>query len=606
LHDRSQVLAVDRAFARALGFEPEQLVGRSPLAWLAPESRALVEFHWHDDHSGEPLLVEFLGKDGSRLACQTIGRGFERGGRRLRMVTVTPMPSGPHLFKLARRAAAHADLLLQAAGEGIIGLDIEGRIVSANPAVLQTTGYTATQLIGQTLRESLLRCDEDGGDLSDRRGPLDLAIEHGEQLTSDQFSLCRADGRCFPATVTLTPIVADDGRLDGSVLVVRDLSEQRLLTAELLQAQKLESVGMLAGGIAHDFNNLLTVISGYTALLQARLGYDEQAATPLQAIADAAASAAELTGRLLAFSCRQHSRTGPLDLNGVVQSLLGMLGRLLGERVEQQASFDPQSVRVFADPVQIEQVLMNLAVNGRDAMPDGGLLRIETKMVQLDRPLSERAGPGRYALLTVSDTGEGMDEHRCARIFDPFFTTKPVGKGTGLGLAVVQGIVSQAHGAITVSSRPGKGASFCIYLPEWSATDEAAQPVAAPAAMPRGGGETVLVCEDEPAVRGVLAELLAEAGYQPLVADSPKGALALHAQEPHVDALITDLVMPEMNGSDLARQLRQTQPDLKVLFCSGWNANLLDGELDEHARMLEKPFSQAELTGELRGLLDAA
>ena len=419
----------------------------------------------------------------------------------------------------------------------------------------------------------------------------------------DAGELEYADARVAPSTFRLKAFPLFDSRV---AVTFENVTGRKKLEAQLGQAQKMEAVGRLAGGIAHDFNNLLTVISGYTALLQARLGYDEQSATPLQAIADAATSASELTGRLLAFSCRQQSRRGPLDLNGAVQSLLGMLGRLLGERIDLQANLDPKPVRVFADPVEIEQVLMNLAVNGRDAMPDGGLLRIETKMVQLDRPLSERAGAGRYALLTVSDTGEGMDEKRRARIFDPFFTTKPVGKGTGLGLAVVHGVVSQAHGDITVSSHPGKGASFRIYLPEWTVTGEGAQPAAAPTAMSRGGGETVLVCEDEPAVRGLLAELLAEAGYEPLVADSPRDALALHAREPHVDVLVTDLVMPEMSGSELARELRRAQPDLKVLFCSGWNASLLDGQLDAHARMLEKPFSQAELTGELRGLLDAA
>jgi signal transduction histidine kinase len=384
--------------------------------------------------------------------------------------------------------------------------------------------------------------------------------------------------------------------------------ERKQLQEQLLQAHKMEAIGRLAGGVAHDFNNLLTVIIGYTQALCEENQPDSRERHYAQEVLEAAQRAAALTHQLLAFSRRQILQPRVLQLNVVVANIEKLIRRLIGEDIRLHIKLDPELGRVKADPGQIEQVLMNLVVNARDAMPSGGNLVIETTEVcfdGLDACSHEVEKPGSYVMLAVSDTGIGMDRDTRARIFDPFFTTKEPGKGTGMGLATVYGIVKQSGGNVSVYSEPRYGTTFKVYLPRVEDAMEVESRPAAP--LVKGGSETILVVEDETAVRKLICEVLAHRGYQVLQADEPQSALELFGQHGETVALlVTDLVMPQMNGRQLSEQATAVNPELKVLFMSGYtDTKLLDqGILSAQMRFLQKPFTPEALARKVREVLD--
>jgi len=392
--------------------------------------------------------------------------------------------------------------------------------------------------------------------------------------------------------------------------IVRDVTEQRRLQAQLMQAQKMEAVGRLAGGVAHDFNNLLTVIISYSDLLLEDLGRDDPKREDVAAVRKAAEGAAALTHQLLAFSRQQVLQPKVLDVNATVASTEKLLRRLIGEDIQLVAKLGSGLGSVKADPGQIEQVIMNLAVNARDAMPAGGQLTIETANVEMDEayvrghPLAQ---PGRYVMLAVSDTGTGMDEQTKAHIFEPFFTTKELGKGTGLGLATVYGIVKQSGGFIWLYSEPGHGTSFKIYMPRVDESAERATPAAA-APLPRGT-ETILVVEDAPAVRAVTRQVLERQGYT--VLEAPNGGAALVLATKHhgpIHLLLTDVVMPGVNGRQLAEQLARPRPDMMVLFTSGYTDDSVvrHGVLESGIAYLQKPFTPDGVARKVREVLDSS
>ena len=398
------------------------------------------------------------------------------------------------------------------------------------------------------------------------------------------------------------------GELYRLVGTAADITEQRHLEEQLQQAQKMEIVGRLAGGVAHDFNNLLTVINGMADLVLAGLAEDDPARRDLTQIRLAGDRAAALTGRLLAVSRRQILKPEVIDLSAIVTGLRDMIQRLIGEDITLVLELAPDLASIRADPGQIEQVLLNLVVNALDAMPDGGVLTIETRTVQVDQVYAAehpgtRTGP--HAMLGVRDTGIGMDESIRRRIFEPFFTTKAYGKGTGLGLSMVYGIVKQSGGSIWFQSEPGHGSRFTIYLPyvTGSPASRAAQP---PAATARGH-ETVLVVEDELPLRELAARVLVAAGYTVLQAGNGADALALlagHAEPVHL--VFTDVVMPGMNGRELAARLAQLRPAIRVLYTSGYteDAILRHGVLDDPGRFLSKPYTPSVLRRRIREALD--
>jgi len=388
-----------------------------------------------------------------------------------------------------------------------------------------------------------------------------------------------------------------------------DVSERRQLEDELRQAQKMEAVGRLAGGIAHDFNNLLTVIMGQTQLLRLRGERHTPQDGEVAVIEKAAERAAELTRQLVAFSRKQVLQPKVIDLNAVVTHVGTMLRRVIGERVELVMSLKPRLWHVKADPGQIEQVIMNLALNARDAMPAGGRLTMTTTNVTVEGTSQRQralAPPGAYVALTVSDTGFGMDAQTQSRIFEPFFTTKEIGRGVGLGLSTVYGIVNQSGGAIRVDSEPGGGSTFTIYL---ARVDDPIPPLepSRPTKALRGS-ETILVVEDEDEVRDVVLQALGINGYSVLQACDGREALAIADRQPGpIHLLVTDVVMPHMNGRELAEQLAPRRPEMKVLYMSGYTNDFVRSQPagDQQPAFLQKPFSCETLGQKVRGVLDA-
>ena len=415
------------------------------------------------------------------------------------------------------------------------------------------------------------------------------------------------DGRTIEVESS-TDAIEFAGRAARLVLV-RDVTEQRQLEGQLRQAQKMEAVGRLAGGLAHDFNNLLTAITGYGDLVLGALPADDARRADVEEIRIAADRAAALTQQLLAFSRKQVLQPRVLDLNVIVRNAEKLLRRLIGEHIAMEAVLDPALGAVKADPTQLEQVIVNLAVNARDAMPQGGRLLLQTRNAQLDTGYTSEHSmvqPGEYVQLAVSDTGLGMDEQTKARLFEPFFTTKELGKGTGLGLSTVYGIVKQSGGYIWVYSELGCGTTFKVYLPLVEAAATVDVPAPAPEAAPRGS-ETVLLVEDEPALRAVARRVLQRQGYAVLEAADGDAALALVAtHQGPLDLLVTDVVMPGLSGRDLADRLTAARPDLRVLFVSGYSGEALahHGILDPDLAYLEKPFNPDALAIKVREVLD--
>jgi len=417
--------------------------------------------------------------------------------------------------------------------------------------------------------------------------------------------------------VTVDPILDADKNLVGAVNILHDITERKRagedrerLESQLFQSQRIEAVGRLAGGVAHDFNNMLSIILGYGELLLTTLPAQDPSRDDVEAIVDAGKRSAVLTRQLLAFSRQQTLQPEILDLGEVLKEIEKMLRSLIREDIELKYVFGEDLASVMVDPHQIEQVIMNLVINARDAMPQGGELTIETKNVTLDG-VNETSHPGlpggEYVMLAITDTGYGMGKEVMDRIFEPFFTTKEKGKGTGLGLATAYGIVKQSGGGIYADSEPGKGASFKIYLPPTEQKGDA-KGAKSGEEVESGGNKQILVVEDEAALRKLLEEMLASLGYQVTVAESGREALRMIEEEGfEPDLLLTDVVMPGMNGSVLVKRLREKHPTLRVLFMSGYTANTVasDDVLGPGTLFIEKPMNLQVLSERVRKALRA-
>ena len=503
-----------------------------------------------------------------------------------------------------RRSEKNFRSLVTHAPYGICRCNSAGQLLDVNPALLAMLGYSsAHELVGKHL----------GALYADAQQWFELA-DH-LRATSPFRGLTveweRKDGRAAIVRVSGRAVL-NGGKEKTFELFAEDVTEQRGLQQQLLQSQKMEAVGRLAGGIAHDFNNLLMVISGYSEFLLERIGPDPTLRAPAQEIANAAGRASSLTRQLLAFSRKQMLAPKILDLNGVVAENLKMLTRMIGEDIDlvMVPAVDLGAVR--ADAGQIEQVIMNLAVNARDAMPAGGKLTIETSNVFLDEAYARFHAPlkpGNYVTLAISDTGAGMDAETQSHIFEPFFTTKGQA-GTGLGLSTVYGIVKQSGGYIWVYSEPDKGTTFRIYLPRATEAMEnlaqTATPTEAGAAPP--GKETILVVEDEANLRYLARQFLEKQGYR--VIEAADGAVAMQiavAHEGPIHLLLTDVIMPGMNGRELAQRIVEIRPQTKVLYMSGYTENVIgrDGTLDAGIRLLQKPFTLRDLKSKVREVLDS-
>jgi len=503
------------------------------------------------------------------------------------------------------------------AAVGIAHFDPNGHMLRVNRKLCDILGYTHEELLARALPD-VIRLRKPGE-------PDGIAHQDLAQLGTWRDGIYRAEQELLRSDrvpvwcqVTVAPVLGEAGDLDYFAGVVEDISERKRLEEQFLQSQKLRAIGQLAGGIAHDFNNLLTTILGYCELLQKKIPPLGPGRTYVDEICHAGERASSLTAQLLAFSRKQILKPRPLDLNEVVEGIDQLLRRLIGQHMALDTRLDPGLGAVRADPVQIEQVLMNLVMNARDAMPGGGRIRIETGNETLaEMPPGEgdsNLPPGEYVTVSVSDTGIGMDEATLAQIFEPFFTTKEKGKGTGLGLATVYGIVKQSGGAIVVSSSLGKGTTFRVYLPRTEAA-----PTSVSEELESGfedekrrgldeaelhGVETVLFVEDDETLRELTRSVLADAGYTVIDASSGNEALdECEAHEGPIHVLVTDIVMPGMSGAALARRARAAHPEMKVIYTSGFTDEASHGALDPAIAFLQKPYTPGSLLETIRRVL---
>jgi PAS domain S-box-containing protein len=502
-----------------------------------------------------------------------------------------------------RRSELNFRSLVTNAPYGICRCNAAGQVLDVNPALLTMLGYSSAQeLVGKHL----------GGLYADTHHWFELAdrLHSAAPFNGLIAEWKRKDGLGMEVRVS-GRAVSDGDRKPAFELFAEDVTERRGLEQQLRQSQKMEAVGRLAGGIAHDFNNLLMVISGYSEFLLERVGPDPVLRGPAQEIAGASQRASSLTRQLLAFSRKQMLAPKVLDLNGVVTENLKMLTRVIGEDIDLVMVPAASLGAVRADAGQIDQVIMNLAVNARDAMPSGGKLTIETSNVSLNEEYARFHAPlrpGDYVLLSISDTGLGMDSETQSHIFEPFFTTKGT-KGTGLGLSTVYGIIKQSGGYIWVFSESGKGTTFKIYLPRVAERAEPAQIVTSnEAAFTEPGTETVLLAEDEVNLRYLVRQFLERQGYK--VLEAADGAVAMQIAVAHqgvIHLLLTDVIMPGMNGRELAQRVTEIRPQTKVLYMSGYTENVIghNGTLDAGVRLLQKPFTLRELKSKVREVLDS-
>jgi PAS domain S-box-containing protein len=478
----------------------------------------------------------------------------------------------------------------------------EGKFLDINSAGIELFGYPSKEEILQINITHDLYANPD-----DREKLQQVLARHG-YVKDYEVVFKRKDGEPVIVLLTSTAVPDEKARIIAYRGIMKDITERKRLEQQLLQAQKMEAIGQLAGGIAHDFNNILTAIIGFGTLLKIETSKDDLLRSYVTQILTSAERAANLTQALLAFSRRQIISPRPMNLNEIIQGVERLLSRLIGEDIELSTFLTDKELTVMADSGQIETVLMNLATNARDAMPEGGSLIIKTELTEFNHEFIKAHGygrPGFYALISVEDTGHGMDEKTKERIFEPFFTTKEVGKGTGLGLSMVYGIIQQHDGYINVYSEPGKGSTFKIYLPLIKSKVEEAELAARP--VLKRGTETVIAAEDDSQVRELIKEVLEGFGYKVMEAGDGEDALKVfNENRDRVQLLILDVVMPKKNGKEVYDEIRKVRPDIKAIFTSGYNADIIHqkGILDEGLDFISKPISPEELLRKVREVLD--
>lgn len=593
-------LAVNEAAVRHYGFSRKEFFGMTIKDISQDEDiPALFENILRSSEGLSDSAWRHRKKDGTIIDVTITSHGIRFRGKQAELVLAHDVTDQKKNQERLRQSEEKFAKAFRSSPLAItISTEVEGRYVDVNEAFSNMLGYRREEVVGRTTHE------------------LEVWVEAADRKMFIQQLIASARVTGFPTKfrtssgdTRLTEVSAELIELDGAscvLAITRDVTEAKHLEEQFRQAQKMEAVGRLAGGIAHDFNNMLSVIIGYSELLQeqfqtgpARKGVDE--------VKKAAERAAALTRRLLAFSRQQVLSSRILNLNAVVDNLSKMLRHMIGEDVELVLTPGAALGNVRADPVQMEQIIMNLAVNARDAMPQGGRLIIETTNADVEAMSASilSVSPGPYVVLAVSDTGCGMDQSTILRIFEPFFTTKDPGKGTGLGLSMVYGVVKQSAGSIQVHSEPGKGTTFRIYLPrvDEALTDDSIKPEA-PLAR---GTETIVVVEDEESLRVLVAEVLENSGYTVLQTSEAKEALKLAKEHGNIDLLLTDVVMPGLSGRELADLIRGVLPNLKLLYMSGYTNDLITarGALASDELLLEKPFTKNSLLTKVKMVLES-
>jgi two-component system, cell cycle sensor histidine kinase and response regulator CckA len=599
---------VNSAGARGLGLTVQEVIGKTAVELHGQEhGREIMERDRQLMQSGEAQTFEEKGSTNGivRIYHSTKGPFREGNGKIVGLLGISrDITDRKHAEEEMRRSQQKLHIHFEHTPLAVVEWDLDFRVVAWNPSAERIFGYSREEALGQhasfivplQFREHVAKIWQE---LVRQRGGVRSA---NDNLTKD--------GRTISCEWYNTPLVDESGRMLGAASLAQDVTERVALEERLRQSQKMEAVGRLAGGVAHDFNNLLTVILGYSQILAEGVPAGSRLADSTGQIKSAADRAAGITRQLLAFSRKQVLSPRVINLNDIMMNLDSLLRRLIGEDIEVLTVPANDLGSVKADPGQIEQVIMNLALNSRDAMPRGGKLTLETTNEQLDESYARRhqpAEPGRYVMLAVSDTGHGMSPETQARIFEPFYTTKEVGKGTGLGLSMVYGIVKQSGGYIWVYSEENRGTTFKIYLPRVDQPAETTGAENRPKSVQRGS-ETILLVEDDPQLRQLSSSVLAHCGYKVLGAGSPEEGLAIcKANHRDIRLLITDVVMPRMNGRQLAEQIAQVSPHVRVLYISGYTSNAIVhyGVLDPGLWFLPKPFTLSALTAKVREVLDA-
>ena len=613
-HDlQGNYTAANKAGEQITGYSLEESLKLNLQQTVAPEYRDKAQQMLSRKLAGEKVTayeLEIIAKDGHRVAVEVNSRLVLKDGVPVGVQGIARDITERKLAEAGlRESEERYRLLFESSPQPMWVYDLETlAFLAVNESAVQHYGYSREEFLGMTIK--------------DIRPTADISALHNSVAKgSEGFDVAgiwrhlKKDGTIIEVEIT-SHLLVFDGR-KAELILAHDITERNRLQAALLesedqlrQSQKLEAIGQLAGGVAHDFNNLLTAINGYSVLALRRVGDDHPIASYLEEIKKAGDRAANLTRQLLAFGRKQILQPLSLNLNEVVNDMSKMLRRLIGENIDLVTKLSPDLKQIKADPGQVEQVLVNLVINARDAMPAGGTLTIETSNTQLDGAYASKhvgVNPGRYTMLAVSDTGIGMDQATQLRIFEPFFTTKEKGKGTGLGLSTVYGIVRQSGGNVWVYSEPQQGTSFKLYLPQIEAEAEASG-VAAAGSVIKRGSETVLLVEDEDMVRNLATELLKENGYNVVEASGGEEAIRLsRSHKEPIHLLITDVVMPKMSGKDVARGLQVVHPEARVLFMSGYTDESIvhHGIVDSHIAFIQKPFSEPALMQKIRDVLDA-
>jgi PAS domain S-box-containing protein len=604
----NRLVRVNRPFSEAMGMPKKEMENRI-CSELWPET---AEGYWLDDRevieSGRPKrnIIETIKTARETRWLQTDKIPYlDEGGNVVGIIGFSvDITERKRAEEALRESEEHFRRFIENVPVGVYRTTPDGRVLMANSALLRMLGYDSWQELASRNLEG------DSFEAGYPRSAFREQIEREGEVGGLEAAWKRRDGSVVFVRESARTFRTDAGRVlyyDG---IVEDVTERRRLEEQLRQAQKMEAVGRLAGGVAHDFNNLLTVIIGYSDLLLEKLSAGDGMRPPVEEIKKAADRAASLTRQLLAFSRKQMLQPQLLDLNRLLTNVDEMLRRMIGEDIELVTHLPSGLGRVKADPGQIEQVIMNLAVNARDAMPQGGQLTLEAANVELDSSYvssHESVLPGHYVMIAMSDTGIGMDAETQAHIFEPFFTTKGQGKGTGLGLAMTYGIVRQSEGHIWVYSEPGKGTTFKVYLPRIDQAVEVIAPTNAPVDKLSLGCETILLVEDEEAVCSLVRGVLESRGYDVLEAKGAYDALEIGGRhKKHIHLLLTDVVMPQVSGRELAEHLAPLHPETKVLYMSGYadHAVVHHGLLEPGTVFLQKPFTPDALARKVREVLD--
>ncbi len=606
-----RVISWNPAAEQIFGFTAKEAIGKHPYDFIvSPDAQQQVGDVLSRLLSGDATAHstnENITKDGRRITCQWTNTPLKQPDGTVIGVLSMAQDITEHKRsdEQLRKASRYARSLIEASLDPLLTISRGGKITDVNRATELATGVSRENLIGS--------------DFSDYFTEPDRAREGYERIFEKEsvrdfpLAIRHVSGQITHVLYNASVFRNEAGEVEGIFAAARDVSERKILEEQLLQAQKLEAVGRLAGGIAHDFNNIMAIILGYCEMLQGKLALDSSCVKHLDSIHKAAERAASLTRQLLAFSRKQVMDIQLLNLNDRIVELSKMLPRLIGENIELVLDLAPDLGPVRADPVQIEQVLMNLAVNARDAMPGGGTLTIASFHADLDssyQRLHPEILPGQYAVISVSDTGSGMDEATRSHIFEPFFTTKDMGKGTGLGLSIIYGIVRQSGGHIWVYSEPGHGSTFKIFLPRVFAPAQPIPQEEKPASMTQPQSGTILVVEDEKALAEMTKTVLEDGGYTVLSAGSGEEAMILAQAYPgSIDLCLTDVILSAgMNGIELAKNLRTQRRDIKVVYMSGYSDALVKWEKDVSADtiLIEKPFSTESLKITIRKVLGSA